>query len=59
MGLKTQHWLDQSKAVIAHPSSNSMDMAKHTKRLAACEFLLTPDTVKYQLAGYKPYGEFG
>jgi hypothetical protein len=59
MGLKTQHWLDQSKAVIANPASNSMDVSKHKKRLTHCEFLRTPDTIKYTLIGYKPYGDFG
>lgn len=59
MGLKTLYWLDKAKAVIAHSSSNAMNIAKHNKRLTHCEFLRTPDTIKYTFIGYKPYGDFG
>lgn len=59
MGLKTMRWLDVQKAVIADPTNNVFQKNKATKRLIACECLITKDTKTFNLIKHIPYGDFG
>lgn len=59
MGVKTERWLETSKAVIAGSDSNAAQIAKASKRLTSCEVMRTPDANTFTLVRYIPYGEFG
>lgn len=59
MGLKTMRWLEVQKNVIADHTTNVFQKNKATKRLTACECLITKDTKTFNLVKHIPYGDFG
>jgi hypothetical protein len=58
LGIKTHRWLEAQKSTIANVKATSAQKSRATKRLTHCEFLLTKDTINFELIKYKPYGDF-
>jgi hypothetical protein len=57
MGLKTFRWIEAQKLVLNDSKSGIMQKTRATKRLTSTEYLVTKDTVKFELIKYRPYGE--
>ena len=59
LAIKTNRWLDAQKDILNNPNNNSMSKSKASKRLTHCEYLVTKDTINFEMIKYIPYGDFG